>query len=114
MGGVSRMQGEFPFLQDGSSLSVVNGGWGEHAQSRVVMLVVVPGKELDAERSAPVVGKEAFWELGSVLAGFELAFRERVVIGDVGPALRFDDPQGGEQLGHGLGFHGRAAVGVDG
>ena len=92
VGGVSRLQREAPLRQDRAGLAVMNGGGREHVQSRMVVLVVVPGKELDAERAALVVGREVCGELRSVLERFKLAFRERIVVGDMGSALRLDVP----------------------
>ena len=55
-----------------------------------------------------------FGEFGGVLERLELAFGERIVVGDVGSAVGFGDGQAAQQLGHGLGRHGRSAIAVDG
>ena len=43
-----------------------------------------------------------------------MAFRERVVVRSVGPAMRFCDAEIGEQQGSGFGLHRAAAVGMQG
>ena len=43
-----------------------------------------------------------------------MAFRERVVVRSVGPAMRFGDAEIGEQQGSGFGLHRAAAVGMQG
>jgi len=44
----------------------------------------------------------------------ELTFRIWIVIGDMRAAVSFDDAQIGQQESHWFGFHGRAAIGMDG
>lgn len=58
----------------------------EQADAAVIVLGVVPGREALAKAACILNRAEAFPELGSVLRGLELTFRERVVVGDVGPA----------------------------
>jgi hypothetical protein len=101
-------------LADLIRLTVVEHGRGEQTDAGVVMLVVVPSEEATAEGQGVLVALEAVREFGNVLEGFELAFGERVVIGHVGPAVGFGDTQGAEQLGDGLGDHGRSPIAVDG
>jgi len=62
-----------------------------------MVLGVVPGEE-DLAEAAGVVGRaETLGELGPVLQGLELTFRERVVIGDMRPAVGLGDAQVGQQ-----------------
>ena len=68
-------------------VALVDRGRGQQAQAPVVMLVVLPMKELRAEVQAVFVAGEAVRELGPVLQCLELALRERVVVGDVRPAV---------------------------
>jgi hypothetical protein len=49
-----------------------------------------------------------------VFHGFEVAFREWIVIGGVRPAVGFGDAEIGKQQRRGLGSHRTAAVGVQG
>lgn len=74
----------------------------EQADAAVMVLGVVPGKEALAKAACILDRAEAFRELGSVLQGLELTFRERVVVGDVGPAVGLGDSQVGQQQGAGL------------
>ena len=84
------------------------------ANTQMVMVLVVPVEEGPAEAPGVFDATEALWELRLVFQRLEAAFREWVVVGGVGPAVRFGDAQISEQQGGGLGFHGRAAVGVQG
>ena len=94
--------------------AVVHHGGRHHADAGVAMLVVVPGEKRLAEGAAVLDAAEAIRKLGAVLHGAELAFRIRIVVGSIGPAVGLGDAQIGQQKGHRLGAHGRAAVGVDG
>ena len=94
--------------------AVVDVGGGEQAEAPVVMLGVVPGEEALAERPRAPDRAEALGELGPILQGLELRFGERVVVGDVRPAVRLGDAQVGEQQRHRLRGHRGAAVGVQG
>ena len=100
--------------QDVSSLAVVDHGRRHQAKTRVVVLVVVPLEEGLAETASVFDGAEAVRETRAVFEGAELAFRIRIVIGDVWTAVGFDDAQIGQQQGHGFRFHGRTAIRVDG
>src|SRR5579872_3742510 len=64
----------------------------------VMMLVVLPVKELRAEALGVFETVEAGGELRAVLEGLKLALGERVVIGDVRAAVRLDDAQRCQQL----------------
>ena len=63
----------------------------------MMMLVVLPSKELPAEFQGVLVAHEAFRERWPVLQGLELALREGVVVGDVRPAVGLGDPQRGRE-----------------
>jgi len=102
MGGVSRLQYSPSVGYDIGVSSVVDGGWREHVESRVVMVVVVQVKELCTVGQGFVIGRESIREIGLVFEGLELAFRKRVIVGDVWTAMGFDDPQGGQQLSNGI------------
>ena len=84
------MQGEAPLRQDRASLTMVHRGRREQAQSRVVVFVVVPGKEVNAEGAALVVGRETFGELRPVFEGFELRLAVVFVVGYPWPGMRSD------------------------
>src|SRR5450631_1452052 len=78
------------------------------------MLLVVPLEKLLAKGAAVLDAAEAIGELRTVLHGSKLAFRIRVVVGNIGSAVALGDTQVGHQKGHRLGLHDPAAVGVDG
>ena len=84
------------------------------ADAGMVMLLIVPVEESSAERLGILDAAEALWELWLVFHGFEVAFRERIVVGRVGPAVGFGDAEIGEQERRGLGSHGTATVGMQG
>ena len=50
----------------------------------------------------------------TVFQGFEMAFRERIVVRRVGPAMRFGDAEIGEHQGGGFGLHRAAAIRMQG
>ena len=63
------------------SLTVMHLIGGHQADASVVMLLIVPVEEAAAERLGILGASEALWELGLVFHGFEVAFRERIVVG---------------------------------
>ena len=62
-----------------------------------MMLLIVPIEEAAAERLGVLDTAEALRELRLVFHGFEVAFRERIVVGGVRPAVGFGDAEIGEQ-----------------
>ncbi len=77
------------------------------------MFVVIPSEELSAECVRVLLRAKTAGEVRSILERLELAFRKRIVIGDVRTAVRFRDAKSAEQLGHAVRFHRRTAVAVD-
>jgi hypothetical protein len=65
----------------------------------MMMLVVVPGKEVLAETTGILDGTEAIRVIGPVFHGFEVRFGERIVVRDMGTTVGFDDTEGGQQKG---------------
>ena len=100
--------------QDVRGLAVVDHGRRHQAEPGMMVLVVVPLKEGLAEAASIFDGAEAIRETRAVFQGAELAFRIRIVVGDMRTAVGLDDAQVSQQQGHRFGFHGRAAIGVDG
>ena len=80
----------------------------------MVVVLVVPIEEAAAEASGVLDAAEALGELRLVLEGLEVAFGERVVVGDMRPVVRAGDAEIGEQQGGGFGLHRAAAIGVQG
>src|SRR5208283_3501356 len=86
---------------------------GRHqADASVVMLLIVPVEETAAERLCILDTAEALWELGLVFHGFEVAFRERIVVGRMRPTVGFGDAEIGEQERCGLGSSYRRPAGA--
>jgi hypothetical protein len=78
--GIGRIEQPLPLLNDRASDAVVPHFRGEQGYAAVMMLVVVPGKELLAKGACVLDAAEAFRKLRPVLKGFELALRVRVVV----------------------------------
>jgi hypothetical protein len=55
----------------------------------MMVLLVVPGKEVPTELLGVLDAAEALGKPRLILQGFEVAFRERVVVGGVRAAMRF-------------------------
>ena len=60
------------------------------------MFLVVPAKKSLTESTTVLNAPEAVRELRPILQGAELAFRIRIVVRDVRPAMRLGDPQIGQ------------------
>jgi len=69
----------------------MNHGRREKAQSGMAVFVVIPGEELLGERTSILQRAETFRETGPVLQSSEVAFRIRVVVGDMRAAVGFSD-----------------------
>ena len=63
------------------------------ADGAMMVLLVIPGEKLLTEGAGLLNSAEFSGEARAVFQGFELRFRERVVIADMGPAMAFKDPQ---------------------
>ena len=75
----------------GQAVMHVNGR--QQAEAGMMVLSVVPGEEALAVRSGVLNRAEPLREVRAVLQRLELRLRERVVVGDVGAAMRPRDPQ---------------------
>jgi hypothetical protein len=78
----------------------------------MVMLLIVSIEEAATKGLGVLDAAEARRKLRLVFHSFGAAFRERIVIGRVRPAVGFGDAEIGEQQCRGLGKHRTAAVGV--
>ena len=107
-------QGLFTLLQHGVGTAVMDVIGGEHGDSAMAVLGVVPREERPAEGDGGVDIVESPGEAGVVLQGLELGLGEGVVIADLGAAERASHPEVGEQLRGAFAGHGRPAVGVPG
>ena len=77
------------------------------------MLLVILEKLL-AESAAVLDATEAIRKIRAVLHGAKLAFRIRIVVGNIGSAVAFGDTQVGHQKSDRFGFHDSTAVGMNG
>ena len=89
-------QDTLPLLEDIGSEPVVDHVRRQHGDAAVVMFEVVPVEKTLAMGAGVFQRAEPIGELGPVLHGLELAFREWVVIGDVGAAVRLGHAEIGE------------------
>ncbi len=110
MCGVRGTQHPLALLQNQLRLAVMHDPRREQRQTRVMMLLIVPGEERVRPRSGLGETAEPLRIVRAILQGFELSFRLRIVIGHVWARMRFDDIQVDEQLGHALGDHRTAIV----
>ncbi|SPE23403.1 hypothetical protein SBA2_1230004 [Acidobacteriia bacterium SbA2] len=110
----SDVQDGLALVQEFGGLPQMNHGGGHQAQAGVVVVVVVPAEEGLAKPTGVFDGAEAVREARAVFEGPKLAFRIRIVIGDMRTAVGFDDAQIGQQQSHRFGFHGRTSIGMHG
>jgi len=66
------------------------------ADARVVVLVVVPGEEVAAVSASVFLGAKACRKVWTVFQSLELRFRERVIVGDMGPRVALGDAEVGQ------------------
>jgi hypothetical protein len=66
--------------------AVVDVMWDEQAETRVVMLNVVPREEVLGMSPGVLDGSEAFGKVGAVLERLEVRLGERIVVRDMRPA----------------------------
>ena len=88
--------------------------WRHQSDAQMMMIAIVPVEELTAKSLGVLDAAEPFGKLWLIFHRLEVAFREGIVIGGIGPAVRFGDAEIGEQERGGLGFHGRPAVRMQG
>ena len=80
---ISAIENCLALLDEWSSLPVMHGGRRQQLQGRVMMPMVVPVEELLAETAGILDGSESVRIVGTILDGFEVSLRKRIVIGDV-------------------------------
>ena len=112
MDAIGGIENGLALFEDERGLVVVDHGRREQAQPGVTMFLVVPTKKSLRKSPAILNAPEAVRELRPVFHGAELAFRIRVVVGDVRAAVWFRDTQIGQQEGHRFGTHRGAAIGM--
>src|SRR5258707_7356743 len=85
----------------------------EKSQSGMAVLVVVPGEEILREGASILEGSKTLREARSIFQSPEVAFRIRVVVGNVRATVGFGDPQIRHQESNRFGGHGRSPVRMD-
>ena len=105
MNAVSGVQNGAALFDGGGRQTMVNHGRAEQAESGMAMLLVVPGEELLAEGPGVLQRPEAFRESRPVFQSPEMAFRIRVIVGNMRAAVGFGDAQIRHQEGDGLRCH---------
>ena len=108
----SCIEGRLACVVDSGGLTEVDLVWRHQADPGVMVIVVVPSKEASAKRSGFVDGIEPFRELRLIFQRLEVGFLEGVIVGGMGPAMRFQHMKVNEHRGGGFGLHRAAAVGV--
>src|ERR1700730_2882189 len=78
-----------------------------------MVLGVVPDKELLAKAASVLLGAEAIRKVWSILQGFEMAFREGVVVGGMRSAVGLGHTQIGQQKSQRLGRHRSTTIHVN-
>lgn len=100
--------------KDRLRVSPMNHFRGEHRDSAMAVDLVVPGEKGPAPAQSVLLTAEAVGKAWTVLEGFEVTFREGIVIRYMRSAVAFGDPQVGKKLTGAFRFHRRSAVGVKG
>ena len=108
---IGSLQDLLTLIQNGLSSSEMNIGRREETDSAVMMFVVVPAEELLPPKSrASLLTTKTFRIIGSIFQGFELCFRERIIVGNVWTGVGLRDTQIGHEQGHRFRRHRTAAV----
>jgi len=94
---------------DGAGLAEMHLVGRHQADAGMVMSAVVPIEEIAAERLGILDAAEALGKLRLVFHGFEVAFRERIIVRGMRPAVGLADAEIGEQQRGGFGSHGTDA-----
>lgn len=114
MGLVGRKKDPASLFLKLTGLSTMDPVRGHKPNTRVAMIKVIPVKEVLTEGPGILNTPKAVREPGSIFQGLELGLGKGVVVGDMGAAEVFGDPQIRQELGHPLGGHGAAAIRMDG
>src|SRR5665213_1912444 len=87
------------------SQTIMNHSRRKKAQSGMAMLFVIPGEELLGKGTGILERPETLRKPGPVFQSPEVAFRIRVVVGDMGATVGLGDAEVGHQKGDGFGSH---------
>ena len=88
MDAIGGIENDLAPFEDERGLVVVDHGRGEQAQPGVAVFLVVPAEKSLRKSAAVLNARKAIRELRSIFHGAELAFRIRIVVGDVRPTMR--------------------------
>src|SRR3954453_3015110 len=99
---------------DAFSTSEVDRGRGVEPDARMAMVAVIPAEEASAERAAIFNPAKTLREPWPVFERLKLGFGIRIIVGAMRTRVAPGDAQIGHEQRHGLGGHGRAAIGMDG
>src|ERR1017187_8752949 len=69
------------------SLSIVDLVGRHQSDSGVMMITIIPVEKIAAERLRVFDAAEPLWKLRLIFQSLEAAFRKRIVVGSVGPAV---------------------------
>ena len=75
----------------------MDGCRSQQLQPGMMMLVVIPGEEVLTETAGILDGAETVRVVRPVFHGFEVRFRERVVVGNMRTAMSLDDTEVGQK-----------------
>ena len=106
MSGIGRQHNGLSLLLKGGCLPIMNAGGGQQVQARMVVFSVIPAEE--GTRPVPRGGGrgEAIRIIRLVLEGFEMRLAEGIIVGGMGTAVTFTDPQIQQQLTESIPFIG--------
>ena len=90
----------------------MHGHWGHQADPAMAMFMVIPAEEPLAVSTSILDRAEAIGEVRSVLQGFELCLRVRIVIRDVRAAVGLGDLEVDQECSDRLRSHAGAPISV--
>ena len=93
MSSVSGVENDAAAVNGRSRQTMMNHCRRKKAQAGMAVMIVIPGEELLAERTGILERPKAFGEARPVFQSAEVAFRIRVVVGDMGAAVGLGNPQ---------------------
>jgi hypothetical protein len=113
MCGVHVIESDLPVGSDSFDATVVYIRRGEQRKARMLVSVIIPGKELLTPGPRMAGRAKVFWVVRLVLERLELGLREGVVVAHMRTTEAANHPQDSEELSEALGAHRRAAIGMD-
>ena len=93
--------------------ALVNHFGGEHRDTGVTMLRVVPDEEFTKDTAGDFGALKALWDFRAILHRLEVALRERIVIACMRTRMALFDSHFDQKFGDGLAGHGTTPICVD-